>query len=435
MITLNYSSLQKIAPEHGISQAELDSVSVKLPEYLQNIHARNQGFYSDDVLCNHNLFNDIQQFSNSVRGKYETIVLLGIGGSALGTIALREAFGHSAFGVRPRLIVLDNIDPDFIAETLESLELKKTLFLVISKSGGTPEIVAHYFFFSQQIRNAHLEEKNHFVFITGKTGILREEAEKKHIPTFPIPENVGGRFSVLTAVGLLPAALIGLDIYQLVAGAKEMRDIFLSEDPEKNSVFQLASIQYLLRNKGKNINVMYPYAHKLFRIADWFRQLLAESTGKKYDTKRNEIFTGLTPIAALGATDQHSQNQLYFDGPNDKLFLFVKTERFTNTVQIPAPDDERLSYLKHLDFGALLHTEMEGTQGALTKVNRPHITISISEISEKNIGALFLLFEGATAFLGEFLHINAFDQPGVELSKHITKELLLRKLCKTIKAV
>ncbi|QQS59501.1 glucose-6-phosphate isomerase [Candidatus Peregrinibacteria bacterium] len=427
MIHIDFSALKTIAPEHGLSPEEQNSLNNRLPEYLQKIHARKQGFYGDHVLSNEALISEIQVFADSVEETYEVIVLLGIGGSSLGTIALRDAFGHSIGGTYPELIVLDNIDPDLIAETLEGLELEKTLFLVISKSGGTPEIVSQYFFFSEVVQNAGLLEKDHFVFITGSNGILRKEADKKDIITFSIPPDVGGRFSVLTAVGLLPAALVGIDIQALIHGAQKMRDLFLSENVNKNLPFQLASIQHLLLQKGKTINVMYPYAHKLHRVADWFRQLLAESTGKKYSNAGKEIFTGITPISALGATDQHSQNQLYFEGPNDKLFLFLENQSFQNTVQIPTPSDKRLEYLKDTDFGKLLKLEMEGTKGALTEADRPHVTISLSEISEENLGALFLLLEGATAFLGEFLDINAFDQPGVELSKNITKNLLLQK--------
>jgi len=217
---------------------------------------------------------------------------------------------------------------------------------------------------------------------------------------------------------------MGINIRGLLRGAREMRELFLSENAEKNMPFELATIQYLLLQKGKNMNVMYSYSHKLFRMADWFRQLLAESTGKRYNEKGEEIFAGITPIASLGATDQHSQNQLYFEGPNDKLFLFLETESFNHTIPIPAPDTEDFSYLQETDFGALLRLEKQGTEGALTKVNRPHLTIKMDKISEENIGAFFLLLEGATAFLGEFLEIDAFDQPGVELSKDITKELL-----------
>lgn len=430
MISLHTSALSDIDPQHGLSKQEIQAVSDRLPKYLQNIHIRKQGFYTDEVLQNEALVSEIENFTHSVQGKYDHIVLLGIGGSSLGPIALREALGFSldsgkARMKHPQLLVLDNIDPDFLAETEAKINLKRTLFLVVSKSGRTAETASQYFYFSQKITKANLNMRDHFVFITDpEKGVLRKESKEKNIHTFPIPPDVGGRFSVLTAVGLLPAALMGINIRGLLKGGREMRELFLSEDIEKNTPFKLASIQHLLLQKEKSMNVMYSYSHKLFRMADWFRQLLAESTGKRYSEKGEEIFTGITPIASLGATDQHSQNQLYFEGPNDKLFLFLETESFDHILSIPAPDTEDFSYLRGTDFGALLRLEKQGTEEALTKVNRPHITIKMKKISEENIGAFFLLLEGATAFLGEFLDINAFDQPGVELSKDITKELL-----------
>lgn len=231
---------------------------------------------------------------------------------------------------------------------------------------------------------------------------------------------------MLTAVGLLPAKLIGLNVEELLKGAREMRDAFQSESASENLPFQLATIQYLLSKKGKNINVLTPYAQKLIRLADWYRQLLAESIGKKLNNDGEEVFTGITPINALGATDQHSQSQLYNEGPNDKLHIFLKANNMGGDVAIPMlyPDEESLQYLKDVTFAKLIHTEMQGTIEALTQNDRPNITIEIEQVNERALGELFLLFEGATAFLGEFFNINAFDQPGVELSKQITKKLL-----------
>jgi glucose-6-phosphate isomerase len=433
MITLSYSDLSAIDPQHGISHSEFSENGKYIDQYLSGIHSRYQGFYSNDVLGNNTgllpkYVTDILDFAKRIHGKFTTIVLLGIGGSSLGAVALRECFTAQKVSSFPKLIVLDNIDPHFLSEIETKIHFPKTLFIAISKSGETPETVAEYFYFSKKIREQGLSEKEHIIFITDpKKGFFREESQKKDIPSFPIPQNVGGRFSVLTPVGLLPAALIGIDILQLLAGAREMRTHFLSPSLEKNTPFQLASMQFILYRKGKRQNVLYAYAQKLRCIADWFRQLVAESTGKRYRNDKNEIWTGITPLAALGSTDQHSQNQLYFEGPNDKFFLFLNIKSFQNILPIPIPNDKRFSYLKNTDFGTLLHLEMEGTKGALTKANRPHTTLTLSEISEKNIGMLFFLFESATAFLGEFFRINVFDQPGVELSKNITRTLLLER--------
>ena len=428
MITIDFSSLFKISPKHGITESEFFPNEKLIPSFLENIHKREQGFYSDAVLKNEILLNDIESFAKSVLGKFNHIVLLGIGGSSLGPLAIKEAFGNLVKGTKPQLLILDNIDPDYISETLDAIDLSKTLFLVITKSGGTPETLSQYFFFREKIQKVGLLERDHFVFITDpEKGFLRKEAQEKNIPSFPVPQNVGGRFSVLTSVGLVPAALLGLDIRAFLKGALEMREQFFSETLEKNLPFQLALVQFLLFQKGKNINVMYSYSQKLYRTADWFRQLLAESTGKKYNTQKEEIFAGITPIKALGATDQHSQNQLYMEGPNDKLFIFLEVEQFSSAdLPIPSPDSEEFSYLKNATFGKLLSMEKLGTEEALTKNNRPNMSIIFPRISEENIGAFFLLFEGATAFLGEFLNINAFDQPGVELSKELAREYLLR---------
>lgn len=430
MIRLDFSDLDQIPAEHGLSEAERRSLAPRLPDYLAKIAARNQGFYSEAVLADDALIERIGQFVQAARGKFDQIVVLGIGGSSLGPIALRDAFKNPFVPTKPELLVLDNIDPDLIAEATKALDLRRTLFLTISKSGGTPETVSQYFYFLDQVQSAGLAAKDHFVFVTDpQKSFLLEEAHRLEITCFPIPSNVGGRFSVLTAVGLLPAALIGIDISKLLAGALTMQKKFLSEDAQENLPFTLAAIQYLLLQKGKTQNVIYPYAQKLFRVGDWCRQLIAESTGKRHAENGDEVFAGITPIASLGATDQHSQNQLYFEGPNDKLFLFLEVENFASTVDIPLPDqdDERFAYLKNTDFQTLLNLEKAGTAGALTKVGRPHVTIKLPRIDEEHLGAIFLLFEGATAFLGEFLGINAFDQPGVELSKNITRELLLKR--------
>lgn len=374
----------------------------KIHEYLDKIEARNQGFYKivDEEV------NDILEYAKSIEGKYDDIVVLGIGGSALGTICLRQSLMHLHKPIK--LHVLDNIDPTWMRELDDVVDYNKTLFIVISKSGGTPETLSQYFYFR--------EKCNNFVFITGKSGLLRETGEKKDIKMFDIPENVGGRFSVLTAVGLLPAALIGIDIQALLEGAKKMRDNFLNENLDENLPYQIAQMQYLHGEKGRNMTVIMPYSQHLIRFADWYRQLLAESIGKSRDI-------GLTPVNALGVTDQHSQSQLYMDGPDDKFFILVKVEDFGQEVMIP---ESEVDYLEGVSFNKLMHTEQQGTTEALTHNKKPNITLNVPKVDEFNLGALFMLFEGATAFLGEFYGINAFDQPGVELSKKLTKELLTK---------
>ncbi|MCD6109406.1 glucose-6-phosphate isomerase [bacterium] len=396
--------------------------------YLDNIDQKGQGFYT--VIDDENMVNEILKFTENVKGKYEDIVVLGIGGSALGTICLQQSLKHlyeNELKMRtwPKLHVLDNIDPLLIKQIQDVINIEKTLFITISKSGGTPETLAQYSYFRSIVEKNNLDIKNHFVFITdAKKGFFRKVSNDENVVSFEVPENIGGRFSVLTPVGLLPAALIGLDIKKLLKGAKASRDLFYSDSIDKNFPFQIAAIQYLLGLEGKSMTVLMPYSQKLIRFADWYRQLLAESIGKAKDNNGNTVNVGLTPINALGVTDQHSQSQLYNEGPNDKFFIFIKVNNFGADEEIPMLNDNSAKYLKGVSFKKLMHTEQEGTIKALTKNGRPNIILTIDNVNEETIGELFMLFECATAFLGEFFNINTFDQPGVELSKNITKELL-----------
>lgn len=383
---IDVANLHKVSPEHGLSHEEITAEHSKIPDFLAKIHARKQGFYN----IVDNPTDKIKEFAATNKNRYEHFVILGIGGSALGAICLQQSLTH--LFKTPKLYVLDNIDPVMIRELEDVIDYEKTLFIVITKSGTTPETLSQYFYFKQKAK--------HFVFITDpEKGDLRKIANEENIPAFDIPSDVGGRFSVLTAVGLLPAALLGFDIDKLLAGARTQRDKFFSADG--NPAFTLAAIQYLLSQKGKIITVMMPYAQKLIRLADWYRQLLAESIGK--DGK------GLTPVNALGVTDQHSQSQLYNEGPNDKLIIFIEVENL-------GPETA--------DFNKLLRIEKQATSESLTQNNRPNITITIPQIDEENLGELFMFFESSIAFLGEFFGVNAFDQPGVELSKQLTKKLL-----------
>ncbi len=450
MISLKLQNLSQITNKHGLSTKNLKSQAKLIKPYLKKIEARDQGFYR--IIDDKKIIIEIENFAKKAEGKYDNIIVLGIGGSALGTICLQQSLKHlfennhkaplskhvldcdrgGVGGFVPHLHIIDNIDPELISAINDIINYKKTLFIVVTKSGSTPETLAQYFYFRDKTDKAKLDAKKHFVFITDpKKGFLKEIGNKEKIPCFDVPENVGGRFSVLTAVGLLPAKLIGIDIKKLIKGAQKMRDLFLSENFEQNLPFQMATIQYLLSQKGKTINVLIPYSSRLIKFADWYRQLLAESIGKELNNKGEKVNIGITPINALGATDQHSQSQLYMEGPNDKLLIFIKIKKQGATIKVPSPLDKGdlgdLSYLQNLTFNTLLHTEMQGTIDALTKQDRPNITLEIDKVDEENLGTLFMLFEATTAFLGEFFDINAFDQPGVELSKILTKKLLTKK--------
>jgi len=369
----------------------------QIAEFLRLIDERNQGFYQifDDVDFLAEI-EKIKEFATAVAGKYDDIVLCGIGGSALGARTIRDSL-TSPFAV-PRLHIIDNVDSEIIAEISDNIDYARTLFIVISKSGTTIETQTQYHYFREILEQKKLSLADHMVFVTGTSGFLRVESDTHHVQTFSIPPNIGGRFSVLTAVGLLPAALLGIDIDELVAGGQKSAKLFRSENFGENLPFQLAAAQFLAK---KNINVLMPYSAKLQSFSHWFTQLLAESTGKNSK--------GITALAAVGVTDQHSQLQLFVDGPGDKLIMFIEVIKKSRNLP---------------QFNQLMQAEMHGTAQALTEKGKPNFMITIDEISPHTLGELFMLFMGATAFLGEFMEINAFDQPGVERGKVLTREIL-----------
>lgn len=432
MIQLDFSWLEQLPTEHGAKWKDLkQAFESRIGSDLASIHGRDQGFYS--VIDDDSTLTAIENYVRDIEGRYDDVVVLGIGGSSLGTSCLKQALTHffeheRAIREHPKLHVLDNIDPSLLEEIDEIIDYKRTLFLVITKSGGTPETLSQFFYFSDRVTKEGLSLDNHFVFVTDpKAGLLRHIAgAHPNLKTFSVPPNVGGRFSVLTAVGLLPAKLMGIDIRKLLEGARAMRDRFLSVDFKENVPFQLAALQYTMDQEGKSIHVMMPYSNKLIGFSAWYRQLLAESIGKALNESGETVHVGLTPVNALGATDQHSQSQLYHEGPNDKFFMMLGVEQFGGELMIPNPypHEKATAFLKGVSFNRLLHTEMKGTLRSLTQKDRPCLLISLGSLDAHHLGQLFMLFQSATAFLGEFYEINAFNQPGVELSKQLTREML-----------
>lgn len=395
--------------DKGLSAQDFKAEEVKIPGFLKDFQARGQGFplipkIKGPVLA-------VKDLALKLRGKFEDIVILGIGGSALGITCLRDALKgpYWNFSGKPRLFVLDNLDT--IPELEKTINLEKTLFIVISKSGTTPETMAQFFYFREKV------SKEQFVIITDPAnGELRAIGQEYHIPMLDIPPNVGGRFSILTPVGLFPAALLGVDIEALLEGAESMASSFHQNEWDFNLPFQFATAQYLLEFKhGISMTVLMPYSSRLSSLADWYGQLLAESIGKEGK--------GITPLRAVGVTDQHSQLQLWTEGPKDKCIVFLEVEKEASPV-IPQIQRQPLAYLSGHGFHELQNLEKRGTQQALSEYGRPTLSISVPEVNEFELGQLLMFFEGSIAFLGEYYRINAFDQPGVELSKKLTKQLL-----------
>jgi glucose-6-phosphate isomerase len=381
------------------------------------------------------LLNQVTSFVGQARGKYDDVVILGIGGSALGPIALRTALRPSGWNMLdekardnyPRLQVLDNVDPETIYALLGRLRLARTLFIVTSKSGGTAETMAQFLIVHDRLVRDKLDLTQHLVFVTDpKQGALRPLADRLNVPALDIPPSVGGRFSVLTPVGTLPAALIGIDVKSLLSGAGEMATRCDSAELASNPAGVYAMLQWLADTQlKKSIAVFMPYADPLRDFAGWFVQLWAESLGKK---RPDGTSVGSTPIAALGATDQHAQVQLFMEGPADKTVTFVAVRERTTDVKIPAafPDVKELGYLAGHSLGELIDIEQRATAGALAKRGRPNMTIQLDRVDAGHVGQLMMLLEIATAYAGQLYGIDAFNQPGVELGKHFAYALLGR---------
>jgi glucose-6-phosphate isomerase len=348
----------------------------------------------------------------------DTLVVDGIGGSALGALAVQTALG----GPRKRLVILDNVDPEGITQKLAGVNWKRAAAIAITKSGSTAETMANLLVLLSRMEKAlGPKATRRWTAVTDpEKGDLKVLAGRLGIPTFDVPPNVGGRFSVLTPVGLIPAAFLGVDLDLLLEGARAMRKHCWAAAPEKNvGVLGAVLLHQMATRRGRSIQVLMPYADRLLHVADWYKQLWAESLGKRLDRKGRVVETGQTPVTALGATDQHSQVQLYVEGPHDKVVTFIELSRYRKDVRIPRlhQDLVSLGYLTGRTMGELLTAEKRGTEVALTGAGRPSFTYVVPEISAHTLGQLFYLFEFQTALSGELYDVDAFDQPGVEAGK------------------
>jgi glucose-6-phosphate isomerase len=442
-IVLDYGRM--LAPStggRGIDPAALDGVADRFGGVFAAVEqARTDGRLGFFALpYEKQVVEQIRSFADGLGQAYDTVVVLGIGGSALGTIALQNALlkphwneldgeGRDYF---PRLYVLDNIDPSTIGPLLDRLDPRTTLYNVISKSGTTAETMSQFMIVRERLRAALDDDgyRGHLIFTTDpERGVLRRLGEAEGIAMLPLPPAVGGRFSVLSAVGLLPAALAGIDIEALLAGAAAMDDRCRTDDMMANPAALFAALQYLAHTRcAAPIHVMMAYSDRLYSTADWYRQLWAESLGKQHSLSGADVFTGATPVKALGATDQHSQVQLYIEGPFDKTITFLTARELPVDLAIPRiyEDVEDLAYLGGRTLGELLDAERQATSAALAGSGRMNMTIELPRIDAHALGQLFMMLQIATVYAGAFYDVDPLDQPGVELGKQLTYGLMGR---------
>ena len=421
--------------EHGLPRRRLEELARRFGEIQAEVRSRRAageyGFYA--LPAQERTTRQIAAFADTVGQAYDHVLVLGIGGSALGTRALLSALRPPAWNELddegrdffPRLTLLDNVDPGSVAAALRRIDPRRVLVNVVSKSGGTAETLAQYFVVRKWLNDAlGAAASRHLVFTTDPVaGMLRAIAADEGIAALEVPPDVGGRFSVLSPVGLLPAALVGIDIAGLLEGAGRAVARAEENDLLKNPAALFAALHWAADTQaGARLHVLMPYSDRLRDLAEWFRQLWAESLGKRLDRGGNVVHAGPTPVAAVGATDQHSQVQLFMEGPFDKVITFVTVAAEAGEVTIPPVTGlaSEVACLGGRSLGDLLRAEYEATSAALARMGRMNCTIALPALGPAEVGELLMFFQLATGYAGCWYGVNPFDQPGVELGKRLT---------------
>jgi glucose-6-phosphate isomerase len=432
--------------EHRLTDQDFTDLSPKVGQILKDIaEERKQGQHRFRELPHEKpQLEEIKKIAEEYRNSTEDFLVLGIGGSALGNIALQTAMKPSTYNMLPwserggpRLFVLDNVDPVHFETVMSFIDRidgwSNTTVNVISKSGETAETSAQFLIVRNRLIDAlgEAEGEDRIIVTTDASkGTMRKIVDEQEYTALTVPDGVGGRFSVLSSVGLLSAAMCGIDIDELLAGAAAMDEAVSDDDPANNPAAQLAMIHYLYMQRGKPMHVMMPYSQQLRDMADWYRQLWAESLGKIRPGDGRNV--GPTPIKALGATDQHSQIQLYREGPNDKVITFLDVDTFDTDSIIPQAFEgiEAMNYLGRSNdgtLGGLLAAEKKATELALRESQRPSLTIRFPEISPRTVGEFIYLYESVIPIMGKLLEVNPYDQPAVELGKQLTFHFMGRQ--------
>lgn len=403
-----------------IATASQDAVMESAFETVSQEHKSGKiGYYNlpKDSLAFIDEANELEK-TNSIlsSGLITDIAIIGIGGSSLGIKAIDSLISSKNASSR-KLHFFENSDPVDISKTLGLLKKESTIFIVISKSGGTIETTS---IFKTVIDRFNLdlenEDRERVMVITDKGSSLSQFAEHYKISQYNIPDNVGGRFSVLSAVGIIPLTLAGYDTKSLLGGA----DTFLTSffNSEEKHLLEKACFMYE-NSKEQSINVLFSYANSLENFTKWYVQLWGESLGK-IDASKNSV--GLTPIGIIGAVDQHSFLQLLIEGPKDKSVTFISVENFENDLKVPEislKHIEKTDFINGTSFNTLINAQCDATKESLIQSSVNVDSIKIDKIDESNIGAMIIYYELLTSLVGAMLNVNTYDQPGVELGKVI----------------
>ena len=405
------------------------------PSFLQQKREAFQSIIDDPEFGFYHIADNpqLREQTQKVYEKFKTkkhFVHVGIGGSSLGPQMLVNALKPKENNCK--FTFINNIDPDVLDDQLYKIDIEDSLFYVVSKSGGTAETMASLAIILDLLQKKNIKPenyKNYLVFCTDpERGDLRQIANDLSIECLDVPPNVGGRFTVFTPVGFLPALFAGINIHVFCEGANSLKKMLTSDDLVENKLLESASALYALKKENDVAQtVIMPYSSKLKDLSAWFVQLWAESLGKAKNLDGEIVHQGFTPIPAYGATDQHSQVQLFMEGPYDKCLLMIDIEKFNEDFSLNSKlDYPSLKKLAPHSLSKLMRAEFEGTLQALDEYSRPFIQISLPECNARTLGALLIYLESLTAIMGYYLNINPFDQPGVEAGKKYAFEWLVK---------
>ncbi len=365
----------------------------------------------------------IKKAAKKISSDSDILICIGIGGSYLGAEAVIQALSHKYYKNKTEVIFVGNsFSTEHILETLEYLDGKDISLNVISKSGTTLEPALAFRIFREYLNEKYGPEearKRMYITTDKERGALKDLAREERIETFVIPDNIGGRFSVLTAVGLLPIASAGIDIDKILDGAKEASIVYSDPQVKFNDAYKYAAIRHILYTKQKkDIEIMVAFNDKLKMFIEWFKQLFGESEGK--DGK------GIFPVGVIYSTDLHSMGQMIQDGKRNIFETVIKINSEKNNIVIKKDSDnyDKLNYLQGKSLKYIENMAMEGTINAHVSGKVPNLLIEIDELNEQSIGNLIYFFEKAVAMSGRLLGVNPFDQKGVEAYKRNMFKLL-----------
>lgn len=374
----------------------------------------------------------IKTLATELMEKYENVLVLGIGGSALGARAVLQFLKGPYYNIEqhrePRIFILDNLDPVLAVRLEKLLDFRKTAVVYISKSGSTPETAANFIFFYEKYRKAGGRLEDIVIICDPADNGINRIAENLGCRLLHIPRELPGRYSVLSSVGFLPAELMGVDSEQLVTGARAVHRYIVESPVHENALCWLGASLARLNALGKSIHVLFNYSSLLFEFGLWFMQLWAESLGKRLTVTGEVVNAGTTPLSCVGPTDQHSLLQLFKEGPADKVFGFITVEGMPDAaINNEFPSEIEYAYFAGRTLQEQLHIEQLATEMTLAGSGHPCYRITLKDISPSTLGALFYFYEALVVFTGRLWNVNPFDQPGVEEGKWITYSLMGRK--------